>query len=72
MAFSVSRQQAVELAVLVSFAAFTVCCAGFFERNETGMAEQESAGMETLSSTWYIIVLSPSRIVAVLCGTTQF
>lgn len=51
MAFSVSRQQAVELAVLVSFAAFSVCCAGFFERNETGMAEQASAGMETISST---------------------
>ena len=49
MVFSVSRQHATELAVLVSFAAFTVCCAGFFQRNETGMAEQET-GMETISS----------------------
>ena len=50
MVFSVSRQNATELAVLVSFAAFTVCCAGFFQRNETGMAEQETSGMETISS----------------------
>ena len=51
MAFSVSRQQAVELSLLVSFAAFTVCCAGFFEKNETGMTAEPSDGLKTLSST---------------------
>jgi len=50
MIFSVSRQQATELAILVSFAVFTVACAGFFEKNETGMTNESSEGLETVSS----------------------
>jgi hypothetical protein len=51
MVFSISRQTA-EVTLLVSFAVFTVCCAGFFEqRNETGMADKPSGGLEAVSST---------------------
>mmetsp|Transcript_11906 Transcript_11906/g.34153 ORF Transcript_11906/g.34153 Transcript_11906/m.34153 type:complete len:377 (-) Transcript_11906:526-1656(-) len=49
MVLSVSRKTA-EAAMLVSFAAFTVCCAGMFERNnETGIADKTSDGLPAAS-----------------------
>jgi hypothetical protein len=52
MVFSVSRQTA-EVTLLVSFAVFTVCCAGIFEqKNETGMGDEPSGGLETASSMY--------------------
>lgn len=49
MGFSVSRQT-TETALLVSFAVFTVCYAGLFERNnETGLDDEISSGLETAS-----------------------
>ena len=54
MGFSVSRQT-TETALLVSFAVFTVCYAGLFERNnETGLDDEISSGLETASSEYPI------------------
>jgi len=61
MVFKISHQ-AVEVTLLVSFAAFTVCCAGFFDqKNETGLADGPSDTLESISSTYPLVVHSMSH-----------